>query len=213
MNRKRRIRKLRIPLGMGLAVGTSVLVASLFLGRGVAAKPPTAAAHVPRDTADVVHPASAATTRTVTEGGVSWNVVRQDSPDGPCISVVASVEGVEQGRLGGVCGTPDDSLLEWAIGGIEVGNQWFNVADGVVPSTASSVSVTLGDGAVRTDEGVAEAGGVWIVVFPGDPMSQASDVVRISVLGPTGSLITQKDPPSIVAYRRAEQAGSAGGGA
>jgi len=62
---------------------------------------------------------------------------------------------------------------------------------------------------VITDDGVAAADGVWIVVVPGDPLSQGSDVATITALS-AGSEIATDRPPSIVAYRQQIKAGLKG---
>ncbi len=156
-----------------------------------------------------VEPTAASTTRTVTVGGVSWIVARHDSPGGSCIGVAAEVDGQEKGQVGGGCGTSDNPMLRWGIGGLRVGGQWFNVAYGEVPAAASSVRVTLGDGSVRTDSGVGAGQGVWIVVLAGDPSDRASEVARIEVLDGAGSVIAHENPPSLVDLHRQAQESSA----
>jgi hypothetical protein len=139
-------------------------------------------------------------TRTVSASGVTFSVKRQNSLDGACIDVAATLDGVVQGSVGG-CGEPDNPLLRWGIGGIKVAKDWFNVAYGEVPQLVDSVRVTLGDGTVLTDTGVGPANGLWLVVVPGDPTSTASDFIRIIALDAEGTVIAEEETPSLVSYR------------
>lgn len=207
-------RRQRIRLSVGAGVTVTVLVIALLIASAMTANP--APSHSGAASAgDAIARANAGpgeTTRSVAVGGVIWTVSRQVSPDGPCIGVVATVDGEEQGRLGGGCGTTDNGQLRWGIGGIGIGDGWFNVAYGEVDPAADSVRVTLGDGTVLEDTAVLEAQGLWIVIAPGDPTSLKSDFVRISALDATQSVIAQEIPPSLVAYRLQAQASAAAKG-
>ncbi|MGH2806775.1 MAG: hypothetical protein ACRDKT_05815 [Actinomycetota bacterium] len=85
---------------------------------------------------------------------------------------------------------------------MQIGSRWFNVAYGEVPSAASVVRVTLGDGTVRRDAGFREEDGLWIVVIPGGPTDARTDIERIEVLSEDGLVLTSEDPPSLVEYRK-----------
>lgn len=201
----------RIQLGLG--IGLSVLVAALVIGNAISADTAAANPSVTRDAVAGMNAGLAATSRAVEVGDAIWTVTHEESPDGPCMGVVAQVDGVEQGRLGGDCGAPSNRLW-WGIGGLDIANQWFYVAFGEVSQLVDSVRVTLGDGTVLTDGGVVAASGLWIIVAPGNPTSPASDFVRITALDAAGSVVAQENPPSIVAYTLQAQAKmGAGGGA
>lgn len=202
--------KWRLMVAVGIVTGALAVV----IANGVSANPTIPASS--SDPGDVlganpgnvvgVNAEVGSTTRTVVVDGVTWTVSAYSSPGGPCVGVVAYVDGVEQGRIGGGCGTADDPRLWWGIGGIEIAGQWFNIAYGVVTQAADAVRVTLGDGTVITDDGVTAADGVWIVVVPGDPLSQRSDVTTITALS-AGSEVATETPPSIVAYRQQIESG------
>jgi hypothetical protein len=171
------------------------LAAAILVGRSVSADAPI----TPLPVSESPGRASSETQRSVREGGVTWTISRSDSPDGPCVGVVAVVDGQQAGSVGGGCGTSDDPRLRWGIGGLEIDGAWFNVAYGEVAATASSVSVTLGSGTVVSDDGMRESSGAWLVVVPAaDPLSRAAEIKRIAVVDETGAIITDASPPSMV---------------
>lgn len=198
----------RVRFGVGLVIAGSLSATLAIRGFAMAG----AARPVADEPVDSVRAASGRT-RTIVAAGIDWRVDHQDGPDGHCIGVVAQVGGVEQGSVGGGCGQPDNPLLNWGIGGLLVADQWYNVAYGEVGEASGSVRVTLRDGEVITDQGVPQAGGLWIVVIPAEPTSLATDVARITALDATGSIVAQVDPPSLAAEVRlaAEQSGTTSG--
>ena len=111
------------------------------------------------------------------------------------------IDGGEQGRLGG-CGAPDNRLLRWSIGGVEIGGQWFNVAYGHAPGSASSIRLILSDGTARMDSNLQGNAGLWVVVVPGSPFDARNDFARIDLRDGTGSLIAQQEVPSLAAARQ-----------
>lgn len=186
----------RFRLVIVLALMTGAVSAGVLLGEGATAGTGLG----PSEPRDVVSSGTATATRTVEVAGVTWNVVHRDSSEGPCIGVVAEMDGVEEGQVGGGCGESDDPALRWGIGGIEVKGQWFNVAYGKVPAAAASVRVILGDGSVVVDSGV-QGNGIWVVVIPADPFDKATDIARLEVVGGAGIAITDVAPPSLVDLR------------
>jgi hypothetical protein len=178
-----------------------VALFGVFVGNGAASSP---SAPSPRlGGAHVVEPATATTSRSVQVGGVTWTVIRRDSPDGACVGVVADVDGVEEGQVGGGCGEADEPTLRWGLGGLEVNGQWFNVAYGEVPITVSSVRVTLGDGSVLSDTNLGESAGSWVVVTSADPFDKAKEISGIEALSASGAILAEKTPPSVVDLRNA----------
>jgi hypothetical protein len=152
--------------------------------------------------ANVVESTNATASDAVIEvGDVTWTLIRGDSPEGACVGVVAEVAGVEQGQVGGSCGEPDDPKLRWGLGGLEVDGRWFNVAYGEVPSDATSVRVTLGDGSALTDSELGRTDGGWLIVVPADPLDKATEISSIEVLSTAGSVIAEKTTPSLVDLR------------
>lgn len=135
--------------------------------------------------------------RSMTLGGVEWSVVRDADS---CVSVLAELNGVQQGSVGSACSS---SGWGWGIGGVDVGDQWFNVVYGQAPTTVASVRVSLADGNELTDSAVRESGGAWLAVMPADPTAKASDVVTISALDAEGSVVVEEKPPPISDYRQA----------
>jgi len=199
----------RVRLGVGLAIAGSLLATLAIRGFAMAGT----ARSVADEPVDSVRAASG-TTRTIVAAGIDWRVDHQDGPGGHCIGVVAQVGGVEQGSVGGGCGQPDNPLLNWGVGGLLVADQWYNVAYGEVGEASSgSVRVTLGDGEVIIDQGVPQAGGLWIVVIPAEPTSLATDIAGITALDGMGSVVAQVEPPSLAAEVRlaAEQRGTTTG--
>jgi hypothetical protein len=139
--------------------------------------------------------------RTSVVDDVTWTLTRSTTSSGTCLTVVASGHEVELGRIGGGCGVTEPGGWEWGLGGLRVANQWFNVAYGQAPSAAASVDLELGNGIVLADSRVAPAGGLWLFVFPADPISAASDVEEIRALDASGAVVASETPPSIVDYR------------
>jgi len=133
--------KWRLMVAVGVVLGALVVV----IANGVSANPTNPASSSDPGNVVGVNAKLGSTTRTVAVGGVTWTVSAYSSPGGPCVGVVAYVDGVEQVRIGGGCGTPDDPRLWWGIGGIEIAGQWFNVAYGLVAQAVDAVRVTLGD--------------------------------------------------------------------
>lgn len=176
---------LRVGLGPGV-----LLVGFFVAGTMTAAKPSSDIG-----AGDGAPPVGAGTVPTVAIGDTTWSV---DVKDG-CLEAFATVSGEEEGRLGTVC--PSDKPLAWGIGGLDVGGQWFSVAYGLAPA-AAVVRVATDDGTVRDVENVALSDGAWMVVFPGDPASNESDVVQISSFDKEGSLIAQMEPPSVADLTR-----------
>ena len=154
-------------------------------------------------------PSSAPTvSRTTMVDGVEFTVQRSESAEGPCVDVVATVEGIAQGGVGGGlsgdCGRPQDADLGWGLGGLLVGDEWFNIAYGAASPAVATVSVTVGDGTEVADD-VAGAG-VWLVVVPAEPLDARSDFSQIRALDATGGVVAEVKPPSLVAYRQQAQA-------
>lgn len=139
--------------------------------------------------------------RTSVVDDVTWTLSRYSTSSQTCMSVVASIDGAEQGRLDAGCGVSGAGDLQWGLGGLQVADQWFNVAYGQAPPTAVSVNLKLGNGSVLVDSMVAAAGGLWLFVFPDDPISTGSDVDEITALDASGTLVAREGPPSIVEYR------------
>ena len=120
------------------------------------------------------------------------------------MGVVATVEGIAQGGLGGDCGRPQDPDLGWGLGGLLVGDEWFNVAYGAASPAIATVSVTLGDGTEVADD--VGGAGVWLVVVPAGPLDARGDFSQIRALDVTGGVVAEVKPPSLVAYRQQAQA-------
>ena len=139
---------------------------------------------------------------------IRWSLVRDVGPEGPCLDVAAEeIRGPERGHVSSCGASPSNSVFTWAIGGVQIGDQWFNVVYGEVLREVSGLRVTLADGSVRTDRDFSRSGGLWILVIPADPMDQAADVAAIEALDGSGSVVAREEPPSVVAYRRAATAG------
>lgn len=202
------IRSRRFPIRPVLGVAALVLAAgSLVVSLRARAGGPAALEAPPAESSP-----APTVSRTTTVHGVEFTVQGSECAEGPCVDVVATVDGIAQGGLGGVSGDrgrPEDPDLEWGLGGLLVGDEWFNVAYGAASPAVAMVSVTLGDGTEVADD-VAGAG-VWLVVVPADPFDPASDVSRIRALDATGGVVAEVEPPSLVAYR--QQAQSVGTGA
>jgi hypothetical protein len=200
-------RSVRQTLALGGAVAAvvgAVLITTLTRG-GVSlpASPGRVATLVRNGRTVAVGRATAQRTIKEASSGLRLTVSRYSSSAGTCLSVVVvSIGGGEEGRLGG-CGDRGNPTLNWSIGGIQIGDQWFNVAYGEVSTIASSVRVILGNGRVMSF--ASANSGVWVVAIPGKPTDQATDIVRIQAVNATGGLIADQHPPSIVALRRDAQ--------
>jgi hypothetical protein len=143
-------------------------------------------------------------------GEVRWILTRRGSEEGPCLNVAGEqIHGPDRAGAGSCGATADNGVFTWAIGGVDVGGEWFNVVYGEVVREAAGLRVTLGDGTERTDRDFQRAGGMWILVLPAtDAMDSASDVVAIEALDESGAIIAREEPPSIVDYRRAASPGT-----
>lgn len=186
----------RIGIGAGVLGAALILVGVVFETTTTRA---TSRLERPRENDSLL--ATSTSMMTIEVGGVRWTLVSRSSGDGPCLGVVAEVDGLEQGELGGGCGRPEDAALNWGIGGIDVGGSWFNVAYGQAVPSASSVKISLGDGSVRTFDNVAEDQGLWLSVIEASPTDRDGAVVHVEVLDANRSVILSRDLPSIVDAR------------
>lgn len=147
----------------------------------------------------VANPATLEVRRSiVVPAGVTWTVVSYDSSDGVCLDAFGELSsGGEQAKLGG-CDLAGE--VPYSMGGLQLGDEWFNVIFG--QSSGATVRVTLGSGAIRQD---TPENGVWIVVVPSDPTARANDFARVDVLDGAGNVVATIEPPSLAQLRQDAQ--------
>jgi len=185
--------KRNVRLVVALLIGSSVVLATV-IARG--------ATRTAAQSTDPARSGAEAVGSALTIGDSSWALVRSFSADGSCLEVVAEVDGVEQGSVGG-CGNWNASPLSWSIGGVGVEGQWYDVALGQGSSDVAAVRLTLAAGNTRADATVDAHGGYWFVVYPADPLAKEGDITRIEALDNTGSVIGQQEVPSLAEARGA----------
>lgn len=193
----------RVLLAAGIAIGLSMaLTLAMAAGqkgedRGVDALLPSAAQLTAENTG--VDPTSTQLVRTLEDpaGEVRWKLVSYVSEDGPCRDWVAeTLDGFDSAMIGG-CGTDVAKPFRWAIDGVELGGQWYNVISGTGVTGAERVRVALEDGS----ELVATIDkGVWLVAVPGpDPFDPSNrfDVAAIEAVATGGAVVERATPPSV----------------
>lgn len=142
------------------------------------------------------------------KGAVRWTLTRAGGPDGVCLDLAGEAIGRPDRGAAGSCGaTTKNGEFTWAVGGVEVGGQWFNVAYGEVLRGAAEIRVTLGDGSQRSDREFRQAGRMWVLVVPAaDPMDSDADISSIAAVDDSGAELARETPPSLVEARRAASA-------
>lgn len=132
------------------------------------------------------------------KGVVRWVVVEYESSLGPCLDVYGeAVSGGDWAEVGD-CGEGAGPFA-WAVGGVELGGEWYDVVDGRAPQGASRMRITLGDGTVHEADVVK---GIYILVDTGARLD--FDVTKIEAVASNGDVIAAVQPPSIAEAREAQ---------
>jgi hypothetical protein len=191
----RRTRRLRVALGVPGVIALSVIS---FVARGGASHP----GYVPDPVTMAAEDRSAnysslRVERTFEEpaGEVEWTVVSYEASDGPCLDIYAeAVPGDDEAKMSS-CGR-FEGPFRWSIGGVEVADQFYNVAFGRAAVGADRMRITLGHGAAVAPDVVR---GIWVAVMPGSP--EDFDITLLEAVGGNGRVLESVRPTSIADLR------------
>jgi hypothetical protein len=188
-------------LGATTAVGFTVGAISSAGGN-----PPSA--HAIRNTRT---PSTTGTTnvhlvRTDVVDNVTWELSVGNAGDGTQCVTVSAATSTDSGSLGG-CGTSSGDFPRLGQGGIRIGQSWYNVAYGLVPSGATQVQVDLANSTTLVGE-VSDGG--WYVTTSGDNPSDTPDFRTVEALAADSAVVAHTTLPSLSAYRRAATNAKAG---
>jgi hypothetical protein len=176
VGRKRHRRRLRPLLILGGILVLAAAVPAAAAIREVVFAPPPGQLEAER--AGDLDPGSVTILRTLeTPPGVTWTAVTYRTSKYTCLDLYGSLEGADSpsGAVGGcdpdVAKLPPGGFIGGPIGGLRVGERWYNVAFGRAGPQVARVKATFSDGHVVVDEPVD---GIWIVVA-----SEEERIVRI----------------------------------